>query len=139
EQSIPKKSVVVGRRYHRWRHIASVITVLLGTFYSSAAFATGVSGTITSNTTWSLVQSPFDVTSDVTVDSGATLTIEAGVVVYFGLGTNLIIKNGALKASGTQATPIILTSSTDQGGNAPKAGDWGTLHFLPGTFDATTR
>ena len=40
--------------------------------------ATSVSGTISSNTTWSATDSPFQVTGNVTVATSTTLTIEAG-------------------------------------------------------------
>lgn len=43
-----------------------------------AQAATLVSGAVNANATWSLAQSPYEVTADVTVGNGATLTIEAG-------------------------------------------------------------
>ncbi|HEY5592573.1 MAG TPA: right-handed parallel beta-helix repeat-containing protein [Paludibacter sp.] len=59
--------------------------------------ATSVSGTITTNTTWDLANSPYVVTGSITVNSGVTLKIDSGVVVK--LNSNLGISvNGILKA-----------------------------------------
>ena len=46
-----------------------------------ATAATYVSGTIDTDISWDFVGSPYIFTGDVTVSSGATLTIKAGVVV----------------------------------------------------------
>ena len=100
--------------------------------------ATAVSGAITADTTWSLAQSPYQVTADVSVDNGATLTIEAGVVVSFDTAKNLTVTNGALSARGTAGQPITFTSSLDTTGAVPAAGDWGQIRFLNATNDSTT-
>jgi len=42
---------------------------------------TKVSGNITTNTTWTRAGSPYNLTSNVIVDNGSTLTIEPGAVV----------------------------------------------------------
>jgi RHS repeat-associated protein len=99
-----------------------------------------VGGPISSNTTWALADSPFEVTSNVTVNSGSTLTIEPGVVVKFDAGTNLTILDGAtLTANGTSAAPISFTSIKDDsvGGDlngdgsatTPAAGDWDGIYI----------
>jgi len=44
---------------------------------------TQVSGTISSNTTWTLTESPYLVTSNITVAENVTLTIDPGVVIKF--------------------------------------------------------
>ncbi|HWN82255.1 MAG TPA: hypothetical protein VNM87_09185, partial [Candidatus Udaeobacter sp.] len=46
-----------------------------------SALATPVGGDITTDTTWDLSGGPYDVVANVTVRSGATLTIEPGVTV----------------------------------------------------------
>ena len=49
---------------------------------SRAQTATTVIGTINSNTTWTKANSPYALIGPLTVNNGATLTIEAGVTVY---------------------------------------------------------
>jgi len=98
-----------------------------------------VSGTISSNTTWTLANSPYVVTADITVASPAVLTIEPGVIVKFDTGTDLIVADGAtLTAEGTSTAPIVFTSYKDDIGaddngdgtaTTPAAGDWGNLTY----------
>ncbi len=109
---------------------------------------TQVSGLLTSNTTWTLAQSPYLVVGDVTVNAGVRLTIEPGVVVKFVLGRNLTI-NGILVAEGTADSRIIFTSIKDDsvGGDAngdgsatwPRPGDWGRIAFGDSSVDSQTR
>ncbi len=109
---------------------------------------TNVSGVISANTTWSLANSPYLVTGDVTVNPGITLTIEPGVVVKFHASKNLII-NGALNAIGTTENRIIFTSIKDDNvagdsnydGTAtwPRPGDWSSIQFGASSIDALTK
>src|SRR5687768_2063408 len=62
---------------------------------SFTVFGVDVSGPITSNTTWSVNQTPYRATADVVIQNGATLTIEPGVTIFFEPDTNLIIQSGA--------------------------------------------
>lgn len=80
---------------------------------------TNVSGTINSNTTWSAVNSPYVVTSSVTVESGIILTIETGVEVQFNSSTELSVE-GTLTADGT-----IFTSAQ----STQNPGDWQGLEL----------
>jgi trimeric autotransporter adhesin len=102
--------------------------------------AINVSGNVTANTTWTVANQPYTVTGDIIVDSGATLTIEAGVTVYMNAATSLIVRNGALNARGTPANRITFTSSKDVTNppSAPAAGDWGSIRFEDATLDAST-
>ena len=98
-----------------------------------------VSGTISSNTTWTLANSPYVVTGDITVASPAVLTIEPGVIVKFDTGTDLTVADGAtLTAEGTSSAPIVFTSYKDDIGaddngdgtaTTPAAGDWGLITY----------
>lgn len=123
--------------------VATILTVALAGTISLASWvlapvdsayaATTVSGTISSNTTWTAAGSPYVVQSSVTVASGVTLTIEPGVVVKFKNGTKLTV-NGTLSADATEASPICFTSYKDDsvGGDtngdgsatSPAAADW---------------
>jgi hypothetical protein len=115
-----------------------IVALALVVAGGTAAFAdTSVGGPVVAATTWSAAASPYLVTSDVTVASGALLTVEAGVTVRFQSGTRLIVQSGALKASGTQAAPILLTSWRDTPGGNPAAGDWGGLQFQDASQDAS--
>jgi len=70
---------------------------------SSAAFATDVSGS--QSGTWSLAASPYNIVGDVTIPSGATLSIEPGVQVY-AMGNFRINAVGNLLANGSVADSI---------------------------------
>jgi len=104
----------------------------------SAQAATLVSGAVTTNTTWTLAQSPYQVTADVVIQNGAILTINPGVTVLFDAGKNLTVGIGALNARGTAGQPITFTSSLDQAGSTPAAGDWGQIRILDASNDSTT-
>ena len=104
----------------------------------SALAATLVSGAVTTNTSWTLAQSPYQVTADVVIQNGAMLTIDPGVTVGFDSGTNLTIGVGALNVRGTAGQPILFTSSLEVAGSNPTAGDWGQIRFLDLTNDAAS-
>lgn len=103
-----------------------------------------VSGFITSNTTWT-ANKIYQLNGKVVVNSGVTLTIEAGTIIKGQEGTDvnasaLIVSKGAtINASGTAAKPIIFTSVLDNialgqlsGSNLTEgdAGKWGGLIVL---------
>lgn len=92
--------------------------------------ATYVEGSITQDTTWTLVDTPFIVSNNVTVFSNSTLTIEPGVEVKFG-GDFSIIVSGRLYANGT-GNMIVFTSNNEQ----PAIGDWKSIRFT-GTGKST--
>lgn len=99
---------------------------LIGIFtaFSVQAQTTPVSDTLKTSETWTVANSPYQVTADVIIDNGVTLTIEPGVEVQFDSGTSLLV-DGALVADGTDADSIRFTSSA-----ASKApGDWNTIRF----------
>ncbi|KAA3602831.1 MAG: lamin tail domain-containing protein [Calditrichaeota bacterium] len=69
-------------------------------------FATNVSGTISTNETWTLANSPYVLVGDVTVSNGITLTIEPGVEVQFPNYDKELFIYGTLIADGTSQDSI---------------------------------
>lgn len=83
----------------------------------AAADVTSVCGSITSDTTWTTANSPYEVClGGVTVQAGAKLTIQPGVTVQFQTGARLTA-SGALAALGTPTQPIIFTGVTAMPGS----------------------
>lgn len=110
--------------------------LFLGVFASAyrllpMAKATYVEGTITQDTVWTLVDSPFVVSDNITVNPGATLTIEPGVQVMFGDNFSLLV-NGGIVADGTSDKVIQFTSDDV---NA-STGAWGTIQ-INGTLQSS--
>ncbi len=104
---------------------------------TSAASATTVNGTISSDATWA---GTIHITGDLTIDAGVRLTISAGAVLKFDRGAQMLV-NGVLDARGTTATPIVFTASRDdsigedvsgEGTATVAAGDWRGLVFGAG-------
>lgn len=77
-----------------------------------------VSGSITSNTTWTS-NFIYQLNQKVVVQDGATLTIEPGTIIKGSSGTGslasalVIARGGKLMAQGTATEPIIFTSAAD--------------------------
>lgn len=80
---------------------------------------------ITASETWRAANNPHQVKGALSVGSGATLTLEAGVEVRFEQDAELRVADGTLLAPGTQAAPITLVA---EGASAP-AGHWRGLVF----------
>lgn len=86
-----------------------------------------VTGDITSNTTWTS-NKIWRINDIVKVVDGATLTIEAGTIVFGASdtkGTLVVMRGGRIIADGTLNSPIIFTSDKPAGSRA--AGDWGGI------------
>jgi len=101
---------------------------------TATSSSTNVSGYISTNTTWTLANSPYIVTADVIVVPNVFLTIEPGVVVKFTAGTNLVI-DGALIAQGNTTHVITFTSNA----TTPAPGDWGSIRFRDASPDYISR
>ena len=105
-----------------------LFTIIFGSFsiaYKTllTARATYVQGAITQDTIWTLVDSPFVLSNNVTVNPGATLTIEPGVEVMFGENFSLIV-DGTIVADGTPERNILFTTNDPSGIMA-----WGTIEI----------
>jgi len=91
-----------------------------------------VSGDITANTTWTS-GNKYKINGLVKVKSGATLTIEAGTIIYGEAGSNYIVvtKGSDIIANGTEANPIVFTSSAALADSTTATdAQWGGLTIL---------
>jgi len=91
---------------------------------ASAQSQTTINTSIYNNTTWPLSGSPYNVTIDLVVFTGVTLTIDPGVVVEFADGKEFDLR-GKLVAIGTVNDSITFTSAS----SAPYAGIWGGIRI----------
>lgn len=85
-----------------------------------------VGGTLTEDTVWTAVNSPYVLTSTIQIPAGITLTIEPGVTV-FGKSSAGILVEGNIVAIGTPTVPITFTSFTNS-----EPGEWPGLLFWDG-------
>ena len=104
-----------------WHGLPLAILMMLAWAIPSQA-STTITADISTNTTWSIGGSPYFLTTDITVDSGVTLTIGPGVeVLLSGLFVDLDVL-GTLVANGTAGNEIRIGNI---GGGA------GSLAFRP--------
>ncbi|MEA3487311.1 MAG: hypothetical protein U9R20_06605, partial [Thermodesulfobacteriota bacterium] len=113
------------------------LILTLSLFCSVAvSYAVTTSGSLVVDEVWS---GTINLTGDVTVPQGVTLTIEAGTEVVFpaesddtagGHDTALteLIVNGSLVAVGTEGSPILFTSGAFF---FDSKGDWGGIRINP--------
>lgn len=89
------------------------------------------------NVSWNAVEPAYLLTANFSVQSGATLTLPAGIVLKFTSGIKFSV-SGSLVGSGTETDQVIFTSSNDaaHGGYTSAAqrteaqpGDWAGLSF----------
>ncbi|WKB55283.1 IPT/TIG domain-containing protein [Eleftheria terrae] len=111
---------------------ALVVLLLMLLAVPHAAAQTRVSGAIQVHTRWSLEGSPYLLEGPVSVQGGATLSIDAGVVLYMGAGSQLEVQAGAVRATGTAAAPIRVLSDKTRLGQPAAPGDWGQWVFTSG-------
>ncbi len=82
----------------------------------SSSGPTSVTSDISSDTTWTLDGSPYELTRDLVIERGATLIIEPGVTVHPGSGDDIFV-DGTLIAAGTASSPITFESTTTASGS----------------------
>ncbi|MGD0644986.1 MAG: right-handed parallel beta-helix repeat-containing protein [Candidatus Bathyarchaeia archaeon] len=86
--------------------------------FGSAQSGTNVTGIINSDTTWTQANSPYNLTGELLVSNGATLTIEAGVTVNF--YQYIMQVNGTLKAQGIAGNNVVFISTNQNVTDAVK-------------------
>ena len=92
-----------------------------------------VSGAIAADTLWTAAAGPYQVTGNLTVNSGVTLTVQPGTTVYLSPAVDIIVANGGrLLAEGTTTARIRFSP-------APGAGNWGGLTINGGPASPESR
>lgn len=114
-----------------------LLIVLIGSFSISPQPAQAAdiekSGVITSDETWTS-DNLYKITGNLTIDSGVTVTIQAGTIIKFLPDVSLDVL-GILALQGTPVSPVVFTSYYDDsfGGDTdgtaipPARGDWGSI------------
>src|SRR6185503_1879678 len=86
------------------------------------------------DTAWTAAGGPYEIANDITINSGATLTIQAGTTVYLGAGADITVANGGrLIAEGTDTTRIRFARTPGS------AGSWGSITINGGPASPETR
>ncbi len=93
--------------------------VLPGSEMATREMGTPASGSISSNATWTLSNSPYWIEGDVTIESGVTLTIEEGVDVLSN-GFYTMYVQGNLTALASASSPVAFSSND----SSPSVEDW---------------
>jgi hypothetical protein len=125
-----KKSL---QKCHAATSMKVLFILLSGLFTFNYSYAqTYVSGGIYSNTTWTTAGSPYIVTGNITLFTGANLTIQPGVVVKFRNGHSINAGSNSIIAQGTPIDSITFTSDS----TSPVAGCYSGL-ILGSTVSTT--
>jgi RHS repeat-associated protein len=125
---------------------ACAATIVMWLASAVAVADTHIPGaTYSSNTTWTQAASPYILDGSVSVNSGATLTIQPGVAVKLNGTSRQISVAGTITAQGTATAPIVFTSykddsvGGDSNGDGPSQGspgDWLQVRVTgTGSFD----
>jgi hypothetical protein len=103
-------------------------------------------GTYSSDINLNITTLPYIIRGDMAISSGATMSLQPGVLIKLESGSDIIIYGG-LKARGTATQHIIFTSVRDDahsgdsngdGVTAGTPGDWGGIFFDHSIIDANT-
>ena len=113
------------------RFIATMATASVSIAGAANAANVNVSADITTSVTWT-ADNVYNLTEQIYVQPGASLTIEAGTVIAStptanGSGSLAVTRGGKIFANGTQESPIIFTSTNDTAtwvDGDPKTGTW---------------
>jgi hypothetical protein len=87
-----------------------IIFLLLAVYgFRSNAFATDISGEISTNTVWDIAGSPYTLVDDLQLNTGVTLTVEDGVIVNNPDGFLTTIY-GTIQAQATDNNPAVFNN-----------------------------
>jgi RHS repeat-associated protein len=135
--------VMISSRVSRGLLGGVCVVVCLGVFGGSSSasrlrsLVTHISATTySSNTEWTQAGSPYVLDGNVTVAAGATLTIDAGVIVKFNGTFRSMYVNGTLSAVGTAGLPIVFTSYQDDSVGGDTNGDGNATSGAPGQWNS---
>lgn len=120
------------RMIRKYFSTLAIASFLFGLFPPLAYAYVSVSGTISTNTTWTS-SNIYVVTGNTTVNSGVTLAIQAGTIVKFDTNTSLTI-DGTLDVNGSSGSKVYLTSLKDDTVGGDTNGDGGTTSPVPGDW-----
>lgn len=107
----------------------SLFLILL-TFAVPSQASTTVGGRVDSNTTWTLANSPYILTSTVEIPRGVSLTVEAGVEIRVQHANTVFRSAGAVVIEGTSTLPVTFVGQNPVWDDAAintlweTAGDW---------------
>jgi hypothetical protein len=106
------------------------VLFLAAVFYHPSAWsATIITSDIDVNTTWTFDNGPYIIDTALSINSGATLIIDAEIEVRFRPGTSMsVASGGTLRVNGDPGKPVVFTSDAV----APAAGDWVSVNILAG-------
>ena len=112
-----------------------IIAAVMGTAFAAQAANVVISNNVTSSETW-FATNTYELANQVFVESGASLTIEAGTLIASGSalvegGGLAVSRGGKLFVNGTKDNPVIMTSYDDPM-NAWQSGanKWGNLTLM---------
>ncbi len=103
----------MGHFFNKKSIFAFVISCFLFSFNLLQA-QTNVSGVISTNTNWTKAGSPYNITGNLLVNSGVTLTVDPGVIVNFSSSKKLTI-DGIILAIGSISDSITFTGTSWNG------------------------
>lgn len=113
--------------------LASFCKVLVFYAVSLCAVAqTSISGTIAAHTQWTAENGPYLLNGEVTLEGGASLSIEAGTAVYMASGAGLTVQAGTLQVLGSSERPVTFLSDKTRQGLAGAPGDWAQVSINSG-------
>jgi len=76
--------------------------------FSTTKSPTLVGGILVQNTTWTVANSPYNITTTIQIPAGVTLTIDPGVIINNTTRENMFLLLGKIYAHGTAQAPITI-------------------------------